>query len=93
MTGNNAPKTFWKKTDMADGTIRYELLVDNTRTPYFIDKAAHVEQRFTHDKPFVLYGAGMGEMTSAGYRIAATLNGFSRISQAKHHAEQCALGS
>lgn len=90
---NNAPKTTWVKSEMADGTIRHRLFVNGMETCYFIDKAAHVEQRFTHDRPFVLYGAGLGKMTSAGYRIASILDGFPRISQAKHRAEQFALGN
>ena len=68
----------WRRNTCSD--LRVELYLAGERTPYFIDQATHGTERFT------LSGAGMGPLTSAGYRIAGELGWFRRISEAKARA-------
>lgn len=60
------------------------LLLAGERTPYFIRRNRRGD--YGYPSRYTLWGAGMGDLTSAGYRIAGFLGGFKRVSEAKAHA-------
>jgi hypothetical protein len=98
MAGNNPPKTFWSRSELACGIVRHRLYIDGNETPYFIDDAKHAGRcHYQYGERIALMGAGMGAMVDrrrvggGGYRIAAFLGGFRRIELAKSVAEQRAL--
>lgn len=78
--------------ELACGTRRQRLYVNGTETPYFVDTASHRAHR-TYGEPHGLFGAGLGEMTSAGYRIAGCFGAGKKIAVLKHRAEQMALAA
>lgn len=88
---NNAPKTEWRSHVMACGTSRQRLYVNGSETPFFIDSNNLLGHRSFGD-PHGLYGAGLGDMVSAGYRIAGCFGSGKKTAPLKHRAEQMALG-
>lgn len=98
MAGNNPPKAFWHRFELACGIVRHRLYVDGQETPYFVDDAKKAGKcHYSYGERVSLHGAGMGAMIDSprggggGYRIAAFLGGFKRIELAKSAAEQRAL--
>ena len=87
---NNAPKTEWRGHVMACGTTRQRLYVDGAETPYFID-TTDIRAHRTCGEKHGLWGAGLGEMSRAGYRIAGCFGAGPKIAPLKHRAEQMAL--
>ena len=87
---NAAPQTRWHSCELACGTKRYRLFVDGRETPYFIDRAQY-RAHFAYGSRVALWGAGLGQMTRAGYRIAGCFGTFAKVTLAKHRAEQLAL--
>ncbi len=81
-------KLEWWKHKMSCGTERFRLCDGDEETPFFVDKAHYHAHRSWPGMPISLHGAGMGELTSAGYRIAATFGGYSKIKDAKAEGEK-----
>lgn len=90
---NTKPLLKWFKVTINDGLDRWHLWTypqagtPGERTPYFVDVAKVIAHR-ANGYRISLHGAGMGEMTRAGYRIAAFLAGFDTVSAAKTDAER-----
>lgn len=87
---NRAPETKWFSQVLASGVVRQRLYVDGNETPFFIDTSDQRSHR-TYGDRHGLYGSGMGDMTSAGYRIAGCFGSARNIVPLKHRAEQMAL--
>lgn len=96
MRSNNAPKTFWYRIEMACGTVRHKLYVNEQETPYFVDDAKKAGiAHWTAGEPVGLFGSGMGKemrrRDGSAYHIAAVLAAFKNVTLAKARAERLAL--
>ena len=77
------PKIEWR-TAQPWNERHCSLYLSNERTPYFICKNRRGDMGYP--SRYTLWGAGQGNMTSAGYRIAGYMGEFQRIAQAKARA-------
>lgn len=87
MPSNLPPIMIWKRQPQADGSVIWWLYHLIKRTPYFVERPAHVCDRYHCDKAYVLLGAGM-RGTASGGRCALEIGGYKTLALAKHHAEQ-----
>ena len=76
------PKIEWKEGPWNERDR--SLYLSGKRTPYWVHK--NMRGDIGYPSPYTLWGAGMGALTSAGYRIAGCMGIFERISQAKAEA-------
>ena len=82
---NQPPKCRWRSIALACETVRHQLYLDGTETPYFVDRA-QFRAHYTQGQRVGLFGAGMHPRG-----IAAVLGSYDNVSLAKHRAEQFAM--
>lgn len=82
---NRPPKCRWRSVMLACETVRHQLYLDGSETPYFVDRA-RVLAHYTQGQKVGLFGAGMSPRG-----CAMLLGTFDRVCLAKHRAEQYAM--